>query len=94
MLSMIRHLSPTRYIYRTYLVSSGDAFSTLKAIDFERSLSGADTTTAADTGGDVTYTSAAVYCASHVATVPALLPALPGPMASAADATIPSFQRP
>ncbi|KFX93124.1 hypothetical protein O988_06974 [Pseudogymnoascus sp. VKM F-3808] len=53
MLSMIRRLSPTRYIYRTYLVSSGDAFSTLKAIDFERSLSGADTTAAADKGGDV-----------------------------------------
>ena len=45
MLSMIRHLSPTRYIYRTYLVSSGDAFSTLKAVDFERALTGADTTT-------------------------------------------------
>ncbi|OBT76354.1 hypothetical protein VF21_03618 [Pseudogymnoascus sp. 05NY08] len=45
MLSMIRHLSPERYIYRTYLVSSGDAFSTLKAIDFERRLTGSDTTT-------------------------------------------------
>ncbi|OBT63955.1 hypothetical protein VE03_05963 [Pseudogymnoascus sp. 23342-1-I1] len=45
MLSMIRHLSPTRYIYRTYLVSSGDAFSTLKALAFERGLTGAATTT-------------------------------------------------
>ncbi|OBT44193.1 hypothetical protein VE00_04831 [Pseudogymnoascus sp. WSF 3629] len=45
MLSMIRSLSPDRYIYRTYLVSSGDAFSTLKAIDFERRLTGAETTT-------------------------------------------------
>ncbi|KAL5346141.1 UDP-N-acetylglucosamine transferase subunit [Pseudogymnoascus australis] len=44
MLSMIRHLSPTRYIYRTYLVSSGDAFSTLKAIDFEQRLAGAEAT--------------------------------------------------
>ncbi|OBT96800.1 UDP-N-acetylglucosamine transferase subunit [Pseudogymnoascus verrucosus] len=48
MLSMIRHLSPERYIYRTYLVSSGDAFSTLKAIDFERGLTGVETTMVVD----------------------------------------------
>lgn len=38
MLSMVRHLSPSRYLYRTYLVSSGDAFSALKAVEFERSI--------------------------------------------------------
>ncbi|ELR02072.1 hypothetical protein GMDG_05233 [Pseudogymnoascus destructans 20631-21] len=53
MLSMIRYLSLERYIYRTYLVSSGDAFSTLKAIDFERGLTGVETTTADEKNTEV-----------------------------------------
>ncbi|WEW55426.1 UDP-N-acetylglucosamine transferase subunit [Emydomyces testavorans] len=40
MLSMIKHarLDPRIYSKRTYLVSSGDSFSTRKAVDFERKL--------------------------------------------------------
>lgn len=35
---MIRNLDPVRYHHRTYIVSSGDAFSALKAVEFERRL--------------------------------------------------------
>lgn len=35
---MIRNLDPVRYHHRTYIVSSGDAFSALKAAEFERHL--------------------------------------------------------
>ncbi|KAL4930649.1 glycosyltransferase family protein [Aspergillus undulatus] len=40
MLSMLRRmqLDPTRYTYRTYIVSSGDNFSVTKAIEFEAAL--------------------------------------------------------
>lgn len=38
MMSLLRDLDPTRYTYRTYVVSSGDAFSALKAEELERSL--------------------------------------------------------
>lgn len=38
MLSMIRHLDPGRYTQRTYIISSGDAFSAEKAKEFEAQL--------------------------------------------------------
>jgi beta-1,4-N-acetylglucosaminyltransferase len=38
MLSMLRTLDPRRYHFRTYIISSGDAFSALKAAEFEKSL--------------------------------------------------------
>lgn len=42
MLSMLRRmeLNPSKYSYRTYVVSSGDSFSAAKAVEFEKSLHG------------------------------------------------------
>ncbi len=37
---MIRDLDPRRYTQRTYIISSGDAFSSSKAFEFERNLAG------------------------------------------------------
>lgn len=38
MLSLLHTLDPTRYTHRSYVVSSGDDFSALKAIEFEKGL--------------------------------------------------------
>ncbi|KAL8749017.1 MAG: hypothetical protein Q9184_006972 [Pyrenodesmia sp. 2 TL-2023] len=38
MLSLLHTLDPTRYTHRSYVVSSGDDFSALKAIEFENTL--------------------------------------------------------
>lgn len=38
MLIILRSLDPSRYKFRTWVVSSGDSFSTEKAIEFEREL--------------------------------------------------------
>jgi beta-1,4-N-acetylglucosaminyltransferase len=39
MLLILRNLNPSRYKFRTWVVSSGDSFSAEKAIEFERELS-------------------------------------------------------
>jgi beta-1,4-N-acetylglucosaminyltransferase len=39
MLLILRNLDPSRYKFRTWVVSSGDSFSTEKAVEFERELS-------------------------------------------------------
>lgn len=39
MLLLLRNLDPSRYKFRTWLVSSGDSFSAEKAVEFERELS-------------------------------------------------------
>lgn len=44
MLSMIRRMDPKRYTYRTYIVSTGDDFSAIKAQEFEDGLRQAATT--------------------------------------------------
>jgi beta-1,4-N-acetylglucosaminyltransferase len=46
MLNMLRRLPllPMKYTHRTYVVSSGDAFSALKAKEFEREVSGTEIT--------------------------------------------------
>jgi beta-1,4-N-acetylglucosaminyltransferase len=36
MMSLLRNVNPTRYIQRSYIVSSGDNFSTGKALEIER----------------------------------------------------------
>jgi beta-1,4-N-acetylglucosaminyltransferase len=36
MMSLLRDLDPTRYIHRTYIISSGDSFSEKKALEMER----------------------------------------------------------
>ncbi|KAL2073217.1 hypothetical protein VTL71DRAFT_10541 [Oculimacula yallundae] len=36
MMSLLRDIDPSRYIHRTYIVSSGDSFSTDKAVEIER----------------------------------------------------------
>ncbi|EGE03048.1 glycosyltransferase [Trichophyton equinum CBS 127.97] len=46
MLSMLRHaeLDPEVYIRRTYIVSSGDAFSARKAVEYEKSIENSEKT--------------------------------------------------
>ena len=38
MMSLLRDTDPRRYVHRTYIVSSGDAFSSGKAVEIERNI--------------------------------------------------------
>jgi len=40
MMSLLRDIDPRRYTHRTYIVSSGDSFSTGKALEIERVIQG------------------------------------------------------
>ena len=51
MMSLLRDIDPRRYTHRTYIVSSGDSFSTGKALEIERVIQGKHKPTAPDHDG-------------------------------------------
>lgn len=69
MFSMLRRmkLDPSKYTYRTYVVSSGDNFSAAKAVEFETEyLNGRHPASADNTDGEDSYTIATVPRARRV----------------------------
>ena len=55
MLAALRDLDPRKYTHRTYVISSGDAFSAEKAVEFEKKLELKDVTKQPDQQADANW---------------------------------------